>query len=101
VHDPKRSLPLASLFALSLGALPAASLAAMPAPAASTTMQSSKNMTEGGCSRSMSTKMGEGGCSRSMAPEGHCVSAAAIKAHGGNCGKHYMDTHNMAMPEDN
>ncbi|WP_291512188.1 hypothetical protein [Acidithiobacillus sp.] len=102
MSDQKVSLPLASLFALGLGALPAATLVAMPTTAsASTTMQSSKNGMEGGCSRSMSKTMSEGGCSRTMAPEGHCVSAAAIKAHGGNCGKSYMEKHpQMAMPQD-
>ncbi|MCE5360645.1 hypothetical protein [Candidatus Igneacidithiobacillus taiwanensis] len=85
---------LASLFALSLGSLPLPGEAMTTAAPMNGQQQIAQGaMHEGNCSR----MMGEGNCSRSKAKmsEAHCTSKADIRAHGGKCGKSYMEKKGM------
>lgn len=83
-------ITLGSAFAVTLGALPLTSVVAEAATQALATAQPMAMAVNA---------QGEGNCSRNMkAKEGHCVSAAMIKAHDGKCGKAYMMQHkNMPM----
>jgi len=81
------SLGVSSLFVLSLSSLPMTAQATTTAPSMNPSNQAmSKNMGEGGCSRMM-------GKTPAKPMESKCTSQGDIRAHGGKCGKSYMEKH--------